>query len=130
MSKVIVVRRIEEDISPSEAEKSAEIEAGNRIELLGVVSCRSKKPSRKSKVHVVPYGRGKTLRANIHSQAWKDYNEGKITFKQLKASLTVQEGKPLPTREQPQWMKDLLAKHRKESPTTDRPTSARPVLKY
>jgi hypothetical protein len=130
MSKAIVVRRIEEDVSLSEAEKSAEIEAGNRIELLGVVSCHSKKPSRKSKVRVLPCGRGKSFHANIHSQVWKDYNEGKITFKQLKASLTVQEGKPLPTREQPQWMKDLLAKHRKESPTTDRPSEPRPVLKF
>lgn len=110
MGKTIIIRKVVEDITPSESEKLAEIEAKERLELLGVVSCHAKKPSRRGKTREVKYGRGKTFHADIHSAKWKDYCDGRITLSQLKSSISVQEGKALKLREKPEWMLRLEKK--------------------
>lgn len=121
MSKTIVIRKKVEDLSLSESEKIAENEAKDRIELLGVVSCHAKKPSRRGKAREVKYGRGKTFHADIHSAKWKDYCEGRISISQLKSSISVQEGKAPKFREKPEWMVRLEKKAAAEMANRPKP---------
>ena len=123
MGKVIIVRRTVEDLTPSDAEKTAEVEAEKRLELLGVVSCHSKKPPRVSVTREVRYGRGKTFHANIHSQKWKEYCDGNISISQLKASMAVEEGKAPVIREKPLWMLRL-----EQKAALERAKNQKPVL--
>lgn len=110
MSKTIVIRKVIEDLSLSESEKIAENDAKERIEFLGVVSCHSKKPSRRAKTREIKYGRGKTFRADTNSAIWKEYQEGRISISQLKSSISVQKGKAPIVREKPEWMLRLEKK--------------------
>ena len=109
MGKTIIVRRVVEDLTPSDAEKEAERLAEKRIELLGVVNCHSKKPSKSHRVREIGYGRGKTYHVDVHSSAWKDYCEGRITIGKLKASMFLEEGKAPVSRERPAWLQEIMA---------------------
>lgn len=109
MGKTIVVKKTVEDLTPSESEKMAEADAKNRIELLGVVSCKAKKPSSRSRrVRVIGYGRGKTIHADVTSSAWKDYQAGRISITELKEGFAKAPAKQKADR--PAWLVEMLAR--------------------